>query len=81
MTQFSGYVCDSCERVITSRDRVKKTVKYDGRSIAGETTADLCAECAHSEVENQALALRPLRRRRTREEKISDEGEREAVSP
>lgn len=68
MTQFSGYVCDSCERVIASRDRVKKTVKYDGRAIGGETTFDLCGDCSRTEIEEQAITLRPLRRRRIRDE-------------
>lgn len=62
MAQFNGYVCDSCERVVPSRDRVKKTVKFDGRAVAGETSLDLCSECAQEQAEG--MDLRPLRRRR-----------------
>lgn len=62
MAQFSGYVCDECERVVPSGDRVKKTVKFDGREVSGEVSLDLCRECATAQASHYP-GLRPLRRR------------------
>lgn len=62
MAQFSGYVCDECERVVPSGLRVKQTIKFDGREVAGEVSLDLCPECARTQAETYP-GLRPLRRR------------------
>ena len=61
MAQFNGFLCDACGNVFPMAQRVKKTIKYDGIDVQGETHQDLCPSCAVAETED--IGLRPLRRR------------------
>ena len=67
MAHFTGFTCDNCDKVVSAEDRTKVTVKIDGPEIQGEFTQDLCIDCQETPVP-PGTVLKPLRRRRTRQE-------------
>lgn len=69
MSQFIGFECDSCGKVISTEDRNKVTTRYEGPAARGEFSEDRCSECV---VVPNAAELRPLRRRRTKKEIEAD---------
>lgn len=67
MAHFSGFKCDKCDAVMDRAEVTKVTVKFDGPEVSGEFSHDLCEICAKEEVP-PGVTMRPLRRRRTRDE-------------
>jgi hypothetical protein len=66
MSVFTGIKCDSCGQVVEVADRTRKKTCYDGPTVSGEFTQDLCPECTPK---TESLPrLRPLRRRKARDE-------------
>jgi hypothetical protein len=71
MAQFTGFTCDDCGTVVESKDRVRKTTRFesDDPALTGEAKQDLCPECARSHLDNPELDVQPLRRRKGKDNK------------
>ena len=64
MAQYNGFICDNpeCGKIIDPEDRIKVTVRYEGRTVSGEYSLDKCPGC----VGEPPKPLKPLRRRRSK---------------